>query len=148
MEPPHAVEDKTWAEDRLGAERTTGAYAWRSMREKNVRLTFNADNPGSDHSIFYGLHSAITRQDKNSEPEGGWYAHEAVNADEAIRGYTSWSAYASFREDETGIIDVGRWADLTVMDVDPFVLADEVAADMLNGRILMTIVDGRIVYER
>jgi predicted amidohydrolase YtcJ len=148
MEPPHAVEDKTWAEDRLGAERTMGAYAWRSMREKNIRLTFNADNPGSDHSIFYGLHSAITRQDKNSEPEGGWYAHEAVNADEAIRGYTSWSAYASFRENETGIIDVGRWADLTVMDVDPFVLADEVAADMLHGRILMTIVDGQIAYER
>ncbi len=147
MEPPHAVEDKTWAEERLGAERTTGAYAWRSMREKNIRLTFNADNPGSDHSIFYGLHSAITRQDKNSEPEGGWYAHEAVNADEAVRGYTIWSAYASFREDETGIIEVGRWADLTVMDVDPFVLADEVAADMLLGRILMTIVNGEIVYE-
>ena len=147
MEPPHAVEDKTWAEQRLGPERVLGAYAWRSLRESNARLTFNADNPGSDHSIFYGLHSAITRQDKNSQPEGGWYAHEAVNADEAVRGYTSWSAYASFREDETGIIDVGRWGDLTVMDVDPFVLADEVPADMLQGRILMTIVNGEVVYE-
>ena len=141
MEPPHAVEDKTWAEERLGPERVLGAYAWRSLRESDARLTFNSDNPGSDHSIFYGLHSAITRQDKNSQPEGGWYAHESMNADEAVRGYTSWSAYASFRENETGIIDVGRWADLTVMDVDPFVLADEVPADMLQGRILMT--DGR-----
>lgn len=148
MEPPHAVEDKTWAEERVGPERILGAYAWRSLRESNARLTFNADNPGSDHSIFYGLHSAITRQDKNSQPEGGWYAHEAVNADEAVRGYTSWSAYASFRENESGMIDVGRWADLTVMDVDPFVLADEVPADMLLGRILMTIVGGEVVYER
>jgi len=148
MEPPHAVEDKTWAEDRLGADRTLGAYAWRSMRENNVRLTFNADNPGSDHNIFYGLHSAITRQDKNSEPEGGWYAQEAVNADEAVRAYTSWSAYASFREDDSGIIEAGRWADLTVMDVDPFVLADDIPADMLHGRILLTIVSGNIVYER
>ena len=148
MEPPHAMEDKTWAEERLGPERILGAYAWRSLRETNARLTFNSDNPGSDHNIFYGLHSAITRQDKNSEPEGGWYVQEAVNADEAVRGYTSWSAYASFREDDTGIIDVGRWADLTVMDVDPFVLADEVPADMLQGRILMTIVDGNVVYER
>jgi len=148
MEPPHAVEDMTWAEDRLGEDRTLGAYAWRSLRMSNVRLTFNSDNPGSDHNIFYGLHSAITRQDKNSEPEGGWYAHEAVNADEAVRGYTSWSAYASFREDVTGIIEAGRWADLTVMDVDPFVLADDVPADILNGRILMTIVNGKIVYER
>lgn len=147
MEPPHAVEDKTWAEERLGPERVLGAYAWRSLRESNARLTFNSDNPGSDHSIFYGLHAAITRQDKNSEPEGGWYAHESMTAEEAVRGYTSWSAYASFREDETGIIDEGRWADITVMDVDPFVLADEVPADMLQGRILMTIVNGQVVYE-
>jgi predicted amidohydrolase YtcJ len=147
MEPPHAVEDKTWAEERLGPERILGAYAWRSLRESNTALTFNSDNPGSDHNIFYGLHSAITRQDKNQQPEGGWYAEQAVNAEEAVRGYTIWSAYASFREDETGIIEAGRWADLTVMDIDPFVLADESPGDMLNGRILMTIVDGKVVYE-
>ena len=147
MEPPHAVEDKTWAEARLGPERILGAYAWRTLRETNAALTFNSDNPGSDHSIFYGLHAAITRQDKNSQPEGGWYAEQAVNADEAVRGYTSWSAYASFREDDTGILDAGRWADITVMDVDPFVLADQVPADMLNGRILMTVVNGEVVHE-
>ena len=148
MEPPHAMEDKTWAEDRLGPERILGAYAWRSLRNTNAGLTFNSDNPGSDHSIFYGLHSAITRQDKNREPEGGWYAHEAMTSDEAIRGYTSWSAYASFREDDTGIIESGRWADLTVLDIDPFVLADESPGDILNGRVLMTIVNGNVVYEQ
>lgn len=147
MEPPHAVEDKTWAEERLGPDRILGAYAWRSLRETNANLTFNSDNPGSDHSIFYGLHSAITRRDKNQEPEGGWYAHEAVVSDEAIRGYTNWSAYASFRENETGIIEEGRWADLTVMDIDPFVLADESPGDILSGRILMTVVNGNVVYE-
>lgn len=148
MEPPHAMEDKTWAEERLGPDRVLGAYAWRSLREASARLTFNSDNPGSDHNIFYGLHSAITRQDKNQQPEGGWYADQAMNADEAVRGYTNWSAYASFREDETGILEAGRWADLTVMDVDPFLLADDSPGDILNGRILMTIVDGKIVYER
>jgi predicted amidohydrolase YtcJ len=148
MEPPHAMEDKAWAEDRLGPDRILGAYAWRSLRKTNAALTFNSDNPGSDHSIFYGLHSAITRQDKNQEPEGGWYAEQAMNVDEAVRGYTRWSAYASFREDETGIIEAGRWADLTVMDIDPFLLSEENAGDILNGRILMTIVNGKIVYER
>jgi predicted amidohydrolase YtcJ len=147
MEPPHAMEDKTWAEDRLGPERVLGAYAWRSLRETNASLTFNSDNPGSDHNIFYGLHSAFTRQDKDQQPEGGWYPDQAVNADEAVRAYTSWSAYASFREDETGIIEEGRWADLTIMDVDPFILADESPGDILSGRILMTIVDGKIVHE-
>ncbi len=148
MEPPHAMEDKTWAEQRLGSERVLGAYAWRSLREAGARLTFNSDNPGSDHSIFYGLHSAITRQDKNQQPEGGWYAEQRMTADEAVRGYTEWSAYASFREDVSGVIAAGRWADLTVMDRDPFVLADDNPGDILNGQILMTIVNGEVVYER
>jgi hypothetical protein len=148
MEPPHAMEDKTWAEARLGPERIRGAYAWRSLRETGAPLTFNSDNPGSDHDIFYGLHSAIARQDKSYEPEGGWYPEQALNADETIRAYTSWSAYTSFREEETGILEAGRWADITVMDIDPFLLADESPEDLLNGRILMTIVAGNVVYER
>jgi predicted amidohydrolase YtcJ len=148
MEPPHAMEDKAWAEERLGPERILGAYAWRSLRQAGANITFNADNPGSDHSIFYGLHSAITRQDKNLEPEGGWYPEQRLGSDESVRAYTSWSAYASFREEDTGIIAVGRWADLTVMNIDPFVLADENPSDILNGKILMTIVGGNIVYER
>ncbi len=148
MEPPHAMEDKTWAEDRLGATRIRGAYAWRTLRRSGARLTFNADNPGSDHNIFYGLHSAIARRDKNLEPAGGWYPEERLNVDEALRAYTHWSAFASFREDETGIIDAGRWADLTVMDSDPFVLSETDPAKLLDGKILMTIVDGAIIYER
>ncbi|MDX1506914.1 MAG: amidohydrolase [Woeseiaceae bacterium] len=148
MEPPHAMEDKAWAEQRLGAERVLGAYAWRSLREAGAELTFNSDNPGSDHDIFYGLHSAIMRQDKNLQPEGGWYPEQRMTADEAVRGYTSWSAYASFMEDDTGIIAPGRWADLTVMDIDPLRLADDDGNQILNGKVLMTIVDGKVVYER
>ena len=148
MEPPHAMEDKAWAEKRLGPERILGAYAWRSLRETGAHITFNSDNPGSDHSIFYGLHSAITRQDKNKQPEGGWYAEQRLSAEESLRAYTSWSAYASFRENETGIIAAGRWADLTVMDIDPLVLAEDGPFDILKGRILMTIVNGNVVYER
>ncbi|MGB5352134.1 MAG: amidohydrolase [Woeseia sp.] len=148
MEPPHAMEDKTWAEERVGPERILGAYAWRTLREAGASLTFNADNPGSDHSIFYGLHSAITRQDKDGQPEGGWYPEQRMTAEEAVRGYTDWSAYASFREDETGIIEKGRWADLTVLDIDPFVLADERPGDIMNGRVLMTIVGGKVVFEK
>lgn len=148
MEPPHAMEDKAWAEKRLGPERILGAYAWRSLRETGAHITFNSDNPGSDHSIFYGLHSAITRQDKNKQPEGGWYAEQRLSAEESLRAYTNWSAYASFRENETGIIAAGRWADLTVMDIDPLVLAEDGPFDILKGRILMTIVNGNVVYER
>lgn len=148
MEPPHAVEDKSWAEDRLGPQRILGAYAWRTLRTGGARLTFNADNPGSDHSIFYGLHAAITRQDKQLQPPGGWYSEERLTIEEAIRAYTSWSAHAAFREDQTGTIAKGRWADLTVMDIDPFALAATAPEKILAGRILATIVSGKVVYQR
>ncbi|WP_156254648.1 amidohydrolase [Sandarakinorhabdus oryzae] len=148
MEPPHAVEDKGWAEERLGPQRILGAYAWRTLRRDGARLTFNADNPGSDHSIFYGLHAAITRQDKQRQPPGGWYPAERLTIEEAIRAYTNWSAYAAFREGQTGIIAKGRWADLTVMDIDPFALAGSAPEKILAGRIRATIVGGKLVYQR
>ncbi|MEM7354223.1 MAG: amidohydrolase family protein, partial [Acidobacteriota bacterium] len=88
MEPPHAVEDKTWAEERIGAERILGAYAWRTLRQAGARLTFNSDLSGSDHSIFYGLHAAITRRDKDRQPAEGWYPEQAMTPEEAVRGYT------------------------------------------------------------
>ncbi|MFQ5528249.1 MAG: amidohydrolase [Thermoanaerobaculia bacterium] len=146
MEPPHCVEDKAWAEDRLGPERVKGAYAWRTLREAGARLTFNSDLSGSDHSIFYGLHAAITRRDKSREPAGGWYPEQKMTPEEAIRGYTNWSAYAAHWETETGILAPGRWADLTVMDVDPFVLGTADPGAILDGSIVATIVGGEVVY--
>lgn len=148
MEPPHAVEDKTWAEERLGPQRILGAYAWRALRLQGARLTFNADNPGSDHSIFYGLHAAITRRDKALQPPGGWYPVQRLTIEEAVRAYTLWSAYAAFREGETGMIAKGRWADLTVMDIDPFALAATAPEKILGGQIMLTLVNGKIAYER
>src|SRR5262245_3417042 len=146
MEPPHCVEDKAWAEDRLGPVRVKGAYAWRTLRKAGAHLALNSDLTGSDHDIFYGLHSAITRRDKNLQPPGGWYPEERLTPEEAVRGYTSWNAYAAFWEKETGVLAAGRWADVTVMDVDPFSLGATDPGKLLGGKILATIVGGRIAY--
>jgi hypothetical protein len=147
MQPPHAPEDMPWAEDRVGPERIRGAYAWRTMRRNGVRLIFNSDLPGSDWSIFYGLHSAITRRDKELQPEGGWYPEQNMTPEEAIRGYTIWGAYTEFMENETGMIREGFRGDLTVMDIDPFVVGSTEPGKLLAGRILATIVGGNVVYE-
>jgi predicted amidohydrolase YtcJ len=147
MQPPHCVEDMTWAEDRLGPQRVLGAYAWRTFRRNGVPLTFSADLAGSDHDIFYGLHAAITRRDKQRQPPDGWYPEEAMTPEEALRGYTSWSAYAAHWEGETGIIAPGRWADLTVMDLDPLVVGETDPGRLLDGRILATVVGGELVFE-
>ncbi len=146
MQPPHAAEDKTWAEDRLGPERVRGAYAWRSLREQGASITFNADNPGSDHSIFYGLHAAVTRRDKNRQPAEGWYVDEALTLEETILAYTSWSARAAFSERDTGRLAAGMWADVTVLDIDPFAIIKQDPGQLLNGKVLMTVVGGNVVF--
>jgi len=147
MQPPHCVEDKTWAEDRLGPDRVKGAYAWRTLRRAGVPLTFSADLSGSDHDIFYGLHAAITRRDKDRQPPGGWYPDEAMTAEEALRGYTNWSAYAAGWEDWAGVLQPGMWADITVMDVDPLAVGETEPGRLLDGRILATVVAGGVVFE-
>ncbi len=148
MQPPHAVEDKAWAEDRLGPERVRLAYAWRTLRRAGARLAFNSDLPGSDYDFFYGLHSAVARRDKEGLPEGGWYAEECLTSEEALRAYTHWGAYAAFQEEKTGILAPGRWADLTVMDIDPLEIGEKDPGRLLAGKILLTMVGGKIVHQK
>jgi predicted amidohydrolase YtcJ len=147
MQPPHVAEDKDWAEERVGPVRIQGAYAWRTMRENGVRLAFNSDLPGSDWNIFYGLHAAITRRDRDRQPPGGWHPDQAMTPEEAIRGYTVWGVYPEFLEEHTGVIREGLWADLTVMDLDPFVVGSTNPGDLLDGRILGTVSRGRVLFE-
>lgn len=145
VQPPHAVEDKGWAETRVGAERMAGAYAWRTLRRAGAAMVFSSDLPGSDWSPFYGLHSAITRQDTSGAPAGGWYPGERMTAEEAVRGYTVWSAFAGFDEADAGTIAVGKRADFTVLDVDPFRASP---AELLRGKVVLTVSRGRVTFQR
>ncbi len=148
MQPPHAAEDKTWAEDRLGPDRILGAYAWRTLLQTGTGLVFGSDLTGSDHDIFYGLHSAISRRSKDLMPAEGWHMQEAVTEEEALRAYSSWAAYASFLEEETGKLQVGKWADITVLSIDPLESGRTNPGELLNGEVVMTIVGGEVVFEK
>ncbi len=147
MEPPHAVEDMAWAEDRLGPERVRHGYAWRSLRRLGGRLAFNSDMSGSDPNLFYGLHAAMTRRNKARQPEDGWFPEEALTSEEALRAYSLWNAYAGHAEAETGSLEVGKLADMTVTDLDPLVVGETAADRLLEGTVLMTIVGGEIAFE-
>lgn len=142
VQPPHAVEDAPWAEQRLGPVRIRGAYAWRTFRRAGVPLVLSSDLPGSDPDPFYGLHSAVTRADRAGQPPGGWRPEEALTVDEAVRGYTRWPRRAAFEEGRLGVIAPGRWADLTVLDRDPY--ATDPGA-WPGGRATLTVVRGRLV---
>ena len=148
MQPSHAVEDMAWAEARIGRQRIAGAYAWRALRVTGARMTLNSDLPATDHNIFYGLHSAVTRTDRQGKPAGGWHKEQALTIEEAMRGWTNWAAYAEFREQELGLITAGRMASLTVMDIDPFADRRLESHKLLDGKIVMTIVDGKVMDRR
>jgi predicted amidohydrolase YtcJ len=146
VQPSHAVEDMPWAETRIGPERITGAYAWRTLRRASARMALNSDLPGTDYHFFYGLHSAVTRQDRDGQPPGGWRNGERLTIEEAIRGWTTWAAHAGFEEPRAGIIAAGRPADITVLDIDPFTVAGNDPARLLTGRVLMTVAGGKVVF--
>ena len=106
---------------------------------------FSSDLPGTDYDVFYGLHSAVTRQDREGRPAGGWRPDERVTIEEAVRGFTTWAAYAAFRDSVAGALQSGRWADVTVTTIDPFTTPP---ASLLDGTIAATIVAGKVVYQR
>lgn len=148
VQPPFVAEDKLWTVDRVGADRAKGAYAWRTFRRNNVPLSFGSDLMGYDWNIFYGLHSAITRKSKELEEGDGWYPDEKLTSEEALRGYTTGAAYAAFLEEKTGTLEKGKWADITVVDMDVLNVGISDPVKLFDGNVLMTIVGGKVVYQK
>ena len=144
MQPTHCTSDKAWAEARLGPQRVKGAYAWQSVLKTGAHLPLSSDFPGETLNPFYGIYAAITRQDPQGNPPGGWYPEQRLTLAEALRGYTLEGAFAEFDEKDKGSIEAGKLADFTVIDLDP---AKVPPKDILNTRVLKTIVGGQVVYD-
>ena len=140
----HATEDMVWAEERVGAQRLKGGYAWRDLLDSGAIVIGSSDYPVSPYNPWYGLHAAITRQDRNNQPPGGWYAHQAMTRDEALRSYTIWAAYAEFAEHLKGSLEPGKLADFIIIDRDYLTVAAE---DICKIKVLKTVVGGETVFE-
>lgn len=143
MQPTHCTSDMPWAEKRLGPVRVKGAYAWRSLLKTGAHLPISSDFPGETLNPFYGLYAAVTRQDPDGKPEGGWYPDQRMTLQEALRGYTIEAAYAEFEEKEKGSIEIGKLADLIVISKD---ITSVVPKEMLNTRVLKVFIEGKLVY--
>jgi predicted amidohydrolase YtcJ len=143
MQPSHLLDDERWAADRLGPERSRGAYAWRSMEQNGVHLAFGTDHPVEPINPLRGLYACLTRQ----LPQGGasWQPQESLPMKDCLRAYTVGSAFAEFEEKRKGMIVPGMLADLVVYPVDINQIA---ARDLLVTPVKMTIVGGRIVYQQ
>lgn len=143
MQPTHQTSDRLMAEARLGPDRLAGAYAWQSVLKSGARLAFGTDFPVESPNPFPGLSAAISRQDINGQPPGGWIPSERLTFGQALDAYTRGAAYAGFAEDKIGSLTPGKWADFVIVDRDPTKVD---AQSLARTQVLETWVGGRKVW--
>ncbi|CAM3456118.1 N-substituted formamide deformylase [Aequorivita lipolytica] len=144
VQPTHATSDMYWAEDRVGAERIKGAYAYKELLNKAGMVALGTDFPVEKVNPMYTFYSAVARKDLNNYPENGFQMKDVLTREEALRGMTIWAAFANFEENEKGSIEVGKFADFTVLDKD-IMKVDE--KELPNTKVLATFINGEMVYE-
>lgn len=144
MQPVHCTSDMDWAGERLCEDRLPGAYAWNTLLKTGAHLCFGTDFPVERVDPLAGLYSARTRTHHDGTPDGGWQSQEIIDGTTAFELYTQGSAYAAFMEDRLGLIETGFYADLTVLDGNPVTCEP---SDLLQMKVQMTIVAGKVVYQ-
>ncbi|MGZ3182693.1 MAG: amidohydrolase [Telluria sp.] len=144
MQPTHATSDMNMAETRVGPERIKGAYAWRTFLAQGSPIACGSDFPVEAPNPFYGLHSAVTREDHEGKPIAGWYPNQAMSLKEAFRCFTLDAAYAAHMENVVGSLEPGKWADFIVVDRDLFTMNPH---DIHKTVVLQTWVAGKQVYQ-
>jgi predicted amidohydrolase YtcJ len=145
MQPLHATEDMHFAESRIGPERLKYAYIWSDLLDLGVVVATGTDYSVSPYNPFYTLHAAVTRQDRNNNPPGGWIPEQAMTREEALRAATMGGAYVMFAEDILGSIEIGKLADFVVIPVDYMTIPAE---DIWKIEPEMTVIGGEIVYTK
>lgn len=147
VQPYHAIDDMRWMEERIG-ERSRWAYAFRTLHDAGVTLTFGSDWPGTNAAWYTAnpmqiLYAAVTRRTLEGEPPGGWFPEERLDLETSLRAYTVNNAWAEGDEDRKGRIRRGFLADLVVLDQDLYAIPPDRLKDV---KALLTVVDGRVVH--
>ena len=145
MQPYHAIDDGRWADKVIGNERAKGTYAFRSLLDAGARLAFGSDWFVAPPTPLEGIYAAVTRRTLDEKRPGGWVPEQKITVEEALRAYTSGSAYAEFAEKEKGTLERGKLADFAIIDRDLTRIPPETLRD---ARVTMTVVGGRIVFDR
>lgn len=125
VQPTHATSDMYWAEDRLGAERVKGAYAYKDLLDKAGLVALGTDFPVEQVNPFLTFYAAVARQDVEQYPNGGFQMENALSREETLKGMTIWAAYSNFEEDEKGSIEPGKFADFVLLSDDIMTIPSE-----------------------
>jgi len=144
MQPSHAIDDGRWAEKRIGAERAKTTYAFRSLLDSGAMLAFGTDWTVAPLNPLLTVYAAVTRRTIDGKNPKGWVPEQKISVEETVRAYTMGSAYAEFAEKVKGSITPGKLADLVIIDRDIYTCDP---ADIDKAQVILTIMDGRIVYE-
>ena len=143
MQPYHAIDDGRWAEKKIGHQRAMGTYAFRSLLDAGVTLTFGSDWTVAPLNPILGIYAAVTRRTIDGRNPNGWIPQQKISVEEALRAYTVSNAYAMFMENKIGRIAPGMLADIVVLSEDIFTIAPE----KIEGvKVEMTIMDGVQIY--
>lgn len=145
MQPCHETNDMRWAEQRLGPERSKGAFAWNSLQKAGATLAFGADYDVEPVNPLRGIYACVTREALDGGPPGGWIPQEKLPLQDCITAYTTGSAYAEFMEGKKGELKIGEFADFVVLSQDLTKIAPK---DILKTEVLLTVVGGRVVYRK
>ncbi|MCB0278731.1 MAG: amidohydrolase [Calditrichaeota bacterium] len=143
MQPYHAIDDGRWAEKYIG-ERINTTYAFRSLLDAGAKLAFGSDWFVAPPIPLIGIYAATTRRTLDDANPDGWVPEQKISAEESLRAYTIDAAFAAFEEKTKGSLETGKLADLVMINqnlltIDPVKIKD--------ARIMMTILNGRIVYQ-
>ena len=150
VNPYHLSDDMRWMEERIGHERSRGAYAFRSLLNHGATLVFASDWPGTNAAEYYNhpkylLHAAVNRTTVLGSPAGGWFPEEKISLEDAVKAYTINGARATFDGNVKGSIKQGKLADLVILDRNIFERPPE---ELLEMQIDLTMVNGKVVFER
>jgi hypothetical protein len=143
MQPVHCTSDMPWAQERLGPERVRFAYAWRSLLDQQNEIPAGSDAPVESPNPVLGFYAAVTRQNVQGDPPGGWFPEQRMTRDEALRSFTLWAARAAFQEKVKGSIEEGKWADLTILSED---IMKVPAGRIPQTSVVATMIGGAVVY--
>ena len=145
MQPYHAIDDGRWAEPRIGHDRASRTYAFRTFLKHGVRLAFGTDWDVAPLNPMLGINAAVTRATLDGKNPDGWFPEQKLTVAEAMEAYTMGSAYAEFQEKEKGSLAAGKLADLVILSDDIFSIDPVKIRDV---KVWKTMVGGRVVFDR
>lgn len=143
MQPTFICTDLHWLEHLLGPERAKNSYPMKTMVEKGLILTGGSDCPVETYDPIIGIYAAVTRQDLDGEPVGGFLPKEKLDVFNALAMFTRNVHYATGQENFLGTLEEGKFADLAVLDRDIFSVEENEIKDI---KIEQTYLAGSCVY--